>query len=355
MLNSIAKEFIFKLTQEGFYFPNKDNIFYFENSTDDFTYITLLKDFSGIEYRVTLCNSLKVDFSNYLNHIEKNYTYLNNIETHNCTHYINIHIFLCESENIKMTEYLKTINSFEEQLVNNIFWEVIISKDKYTHIYNKKQPSEILGIYKLLKTCMDNLYNDKTHSKIKPLRKEKFAITCFYIFTLNCLIFIFNLIFNNYLITLGALDYTSVVYKREFYRVISSGFLHYNIMHLFSNSFSLYIFGTRLEKILGKPKFICLYLTTILSSSLLTIIFLRDVISIGSSGGIFGIIGCMIAYTFILKRKLLGLDLYVITIIAIINITIGQYLPYINNVAHVGGLITGIILGAIFCFIDRKF
>jgi membrane associated rhomboid family serine protease len=178
---------------------------------------------------------------------------------------------------------------------------------------------------------------------------------------LNLNIFIFSIMFFSgagfisltptTLLNWGA-NYTPYIAQGEYWRLLASIFLHGGIIHLVCNMSGLVFVGVCLEPILGKSKFILIYLLTGVLASLASVFWHADTASIGASGAIFGLYGVFLA---VLMPKTLPLEirnsLLGIAIIFIIsNLIMGFTLSGIDNAAHLGGLASGFILGLL---IDR--
>lgn len=142
----------------------------------------------------------------------------------------------------------------------------------------------------------------------------------------------------------------------EPYRMITSLFLHIGFLHLMFNTFALYYFGQVAEQIFGKIHFLLLFLLAGIGGNLLNNYLgwqdiiqqqsLLPTVSAGASGGIMGI-GMALIMSALLKMRVnqLQLNLSTLTGIMIINLSIGFIFPGIDNAGHIGGAITGTILG----------
>lgn len=129
----------------------------------------------------------------------------------------------------------------------------------------------------------------------------------------------------------------------EWYRLITSSFLHIGIWHLLFNNYALYVIGPHVESYFGKVKYAIIYLFSAICGSLLSIIFSTS-ISAGASGAIFGLLGSLVYFGYH-YRFLIGdvIKSQIIPII-VINIAIGFLSPGIDNAAHIGGLIGGFLI-----------
>jgi len=146
-----------------------------------------------------------------------------------------------------------------------------------------------------------------------------------------------------HLISFGGL-YAPLVKSGEVWRLISAGFLHGGIVHLLCNMYSLYIIGTQLENFIGKPKFLILYFVSMISASLMCCVINPNVVSVGASGAIFGLLGALVYFGYH-YRIYLGTVLrnQVIPLI-ILNLMLGFMMSGVDNAAHIGGLIGGLLI-----------
>jgi rhomboid protease GluP len=132
----------------------------------------------------------------------------------------------------------------------------------------------------------------------------------------------------------------------EWWRLITSVFLHGGIIHLALNMYALFFIGSYLEPILGRTKFVIAYLCTGLLASLTSIWWSDARVSVGASGAIFGMYGLFIS---LLTTKLIDKGarnslLQSIGIFVFYNLIYGMK-GSIDNAAHIGGLISGFVLG----------
>jgi rhomboid protease GluP len=132
----------------------------------------------------------------------------------------------------------------------------------------------------------------------------------------------------------------------EYYRLFTAMFLHLNLLHIFFNGYALYILGRDVESLFGTIRFAAIYFLGGLSGSLASFIFTAAP-SIGASGAIFALIGAETVY-FYHHRNLHGevgrRHLNQLLFLVVINLVLGFSSPLIDNAAHVGGLVGGVIL-----------
>ncbi|MGE7916554.1 rhomboid family intramembrane serine protease [Lysinibacillus xylanilyticus] len=134
----------------------------------------------------------------------------------------------------------------------------------------------------------------------------------------------------------------------EWWRIFSAMFLHANFSHVFFNMFSLFLFGPELEKIAGKARFITIYLLSGIVGNMATYLFSdSSYASLGASGAIFGIFGAFGALVYYTRRTMPMLRKLILPII-IISVIMTFLQPDVNVYAHLGGLVTGFLLGLIY-------
>ncbi len=138
----------------------------------------------------------------------------------------------------------------------------------------------------------------------------------------------------------------------EYYRLLTSMFLHLDLSHMLLNGFALYIFGRDVEALFGTPRFAVIYLLGGLSGSLASFVF-TDGLSVGASGAIFAIFGAELVYLYHhrelhgkngqrLFSRLLVFMVLELAIGFIGEVGIGGF--RIDNAGHIGGLVGGIVL-----------
>ncbi len=143
----------------------------------------------------------------------------------------------------------------------------------------------------------------------------------------------------------GAKD-NQLIAQGEYWRLFTAIFVHANILHYGFNAYALYIVGRDVERFSGSARFILIFMLAGLSGSVFSLVF-TPAESVGASGAIFGLIGAQAIFLF-RHRQLFGergrRGLQSIVIIAVINFLIGLQ-GGIDNWAHLGGLVGGLILG----------
>jgi membrane associated rhomboid family serine protease len=134
--------------------------------------------------------------------------------------------------------------------------------------------------------------------------------------------------------------YGPFVAEGEWYRLLTSGFLHASIIHIGFNMFALYFLGRILEPGIGTPRFVALYFASLFAGSFGALLLDPNALTIGASGAVFGIFGA----TFVIARhrRIDGLASS-IGIILLLNLAITFGRPEISIGGHLGGLAAGLL------------
>ncbi|KAI4377877.1 hypothetical protein MLD38_015439 [Melastoma candidum] len=161
--------------------------------------------------------------------------------------------------------------------------------------------------------------------------------------------------------SMGGLEWYKIVHQHQGWRLVSCIWLHAGVIHVLANMLSLVFIGIRLEQQFGFVRVGLIYLLSGFGGSILSSLFIRNSISVGASGALFGLLGAMLSELLtnwtIYTNKVAAL-LTLIIVIAI-NLAVG-ILPHVDNFAHIGGFLTGFLLGFIllvrpqFGYVRRK-
>jgi membrane associated rhomboid family serine protease len=139
------------------------------------------------------------------------------------------------------------------------------------------------------------------------------------------------------------------VAKGQYYRLLTSAFLHAGVLHILFNMFALAQIGPVLEQALGRVRYLALYLLSALGGSVAAFLLAPpNQPSVGASGAIFGLFG---AYYVVVRR--LGGETGPIVILLVVNLVITFSVPSIDWRAHLGGLVTGALIATVFAYAPR--
>jgi rhomboid protease GluP len=149
---------------------------------------------------------------------------------------------------------------------------------------------------------------------------------------------------NDYLLFLGAKDNQGIKVRGEYYRFLTSMFLHGGLLHIVFNAWALYALGPEAERIYGTARFLAIYFIAGLAGGVASYTF-SPYPAVGASGAIFGLIGALAVFYYT-SRALLGStarqQLGSLITVIMINLFIGfSSGGLIDNFAHMGGLAGG--------------
>jgi membrane associated rhomboid family serine protease len=150
---------------------------------------------------------------------------------------------------------------------------------------------------------------------------------------------------------LGELDTNSVIFRHQYWRLLTALFLHYGPIHIFFNLFALLLLGPALERQIGAVLFAVCYLVSGIGSSVVVVLLTRlrlhePVQLVGASGCIMGVVGTWAG--FLLRHRhapLARKRLRDIIVIVLLQVGFDLVTREVSSSAHFGGLLTGFLLG----------
>lgn len=189
------------------------------------------------------------------------------------------------------------------------------------------------------------------------LYKDRIAAPCTILLTVINVIVFFVLTSQGmtedgmFLLKHGAMFVPKVLEDGEYYRLFTSMFLHFGFEHLMNNMVTLVLIGWNLEIEIGKIKFLVIYILSGLGGNILSAWYevwtMNYSISAGASGAIFGIIGALL-YVAIRNRGRIGeVSGKGLAFMVVISLYYGFSSSGVDNLAHIGGLITGFVSGVL--------
>ena len=184
-----------------------------------------------------------------------------------------------------------------------------------------------------------------------------YSSATFYLMAVTSIISLAALYLNPRLIEWGYLKPSRVVEENTWYELLTSGFLHANLGHLFVNMFTLYFFGKVMEQVLGPEYFTGLYLTGLIVAGIPSVIKFRDNESYATLGASGAVGAVLFAFIFLYPMESIYLFLIPIPIPAFVFGVL--YLIYsmyeskqargkINHEAHIAGALWGIVYLVVF-------
>jgi rhomboid protease GluP len=131
-----------------------------------------------------------------------------------------------------------------------------------------------------------------------------------------------------------------VLYNGEVWRLFTGMFVHANIAHIVGNMLFLFIYGLRAEDMFDVKEYLLIYFMSGLAGSLLTLFLWPDILSVGASGAIFGMIGATMVYL----RRAIGQSI-ITALMFVFFLFVFNFGPNVNYLAHLGGLAVGLLIG----------
>lgn len=160
------------------------------------------------------------------------------------------------------------------------------------------------------------------------------------------------------LIEQGAISWQDVIFNRQYYRILTSMFLHLGLDHIFNNMLVLYFIGSYLEQIVGKRCFTAIYFFSGILAGCTSIVYNMIqhtvVISVGASGAIFGLMGALLTVVLLKRNRGTEMDARRLLFSIFISLYGGFTSQGVDNAAHIGGFIGGILITAILCLTERR-
>lgn len=268
-----------------------------------------------------------------------------------------IHILsLIFSENMERGTSLGEEDPFCWQ-VDTKTWELVIGEDKQPDFY---------GMKGLIQSFLDRWKEDPSQFEEEEKEKEPLAPTKKQIVAtyfkqapyVSLALVIVNLILcfccianPQFFYGKGCVGYVYVK-AGEWYRLITSLFLHASVDHYFSNMLLLYFLGNILEKRVGRIRFLLMYLLTGVLGNLLSCfheyIIGKYYITYGASGAVFGLIG-MLFYLVIRKDERIKISMPAMLFMVMYSIYSSFVGAQVNVAAHLGGLLSGMLLMFVLC------
>jgi membrane associated rhomboid family serine protease len=147
------------------------------------------------------------------------------------------------------------------------------------------------------------------------------------------------------------LDGIDVHFNHDYWRLVTSGFLHAGPIHILFNMYLLWLLGNLLEPTLGSGRFAALYFTALLWGAFGALVAVEPNIStVGASGAVFGLMGAAAV-----EQRARGINPFKtdIGVLILLNLVLSFALSGISIGGHIGGLVGGVLVGAAFLAADR--
>ena len=267
-----------------------------------------------------------------------------------------------ESEKIDAIEAMEYIRSLEKPFSFNA---VIFSDNEYKNnndqlmyklVINKNNNNVILCDNSCLplKNIFENHWKSNKEKNESIKKYFKYKVITLIIIGINMVMFLFTAVLSGSIFDISSrvlLKYGGkvnvLIENGEVWRLLTSAFLHAGLIHITANMYSLYIIGPEIEQIYGSVRYLLVYLFSCITASLLSYYMNPHSLSVGASGGIFGLMGALIVFSIIERKRLNKKYLSSLLQVVAVNLFIGFSIIGIDNYAHIGGLIGGALMGCV--------
>ena len=194
----------------------------------------------------------------------------------------------------------------------------------------------------------------------KPLKIEwkKLPWVTIILVAVNTILFLICTFTGELLYNEGALSVSNLLENGDFYRILTSMFLHADVMHLFSNMIVLYYVGEIVEKRIGHIPYGIVYFLSGIAGNVLSMAYElwtgQYVSSVGASGAIFGIEGALLVLIILHHGRMEYLSAGRVAFAIAFSLYCGFTSSYTNNAAHIGGVLMGItVMGILWLSVPR--
>ena len=266
-----------------------------------------------------------------------------------------LNIFVNLGENVHLEENdakLKNIDCIELKEINDLNkYKTVISA--YPDILEVEDVKEE-GLELFMKLTEEiNKKNIDDASKADEIFSKKRPIVTYALILSNIIMFIMCILAGGNLFNMdpnllynfgGMVNYQTMSGPAELYRLVTSMFLHGEILHIGFNMYALYVLGPQLESFFGKTKFFIIYMLSGIIGNLVSMVLQQsNIVSVGASGAIFGLIGAFLYFGYHYRVYLGSVIKSQIIPLLLINLVLGFMIASVNMAAHIGGLVGGLL------------
>ena len=173
----------------------------------------------------------------------------------------------------------------------------------------------------------------------------------------NIMIFLACQFCGDILYSEGAFSSLYLIRNGEYYRLVTAMFLHADISHLANNMILLYFGGEIVEKTMGRVRYLILFFLSGICGNLLSAVYELSTgsfyESIGASGAVFGLVGGLFYLVLAKKGRAASISVQRMVLMIALSLYSGFQSVVVNNAAHLGGLLGGLILAFLLCHAGR--
>lgn len=202
---------------------------------------------------------------------------------------------------------------------------------------------------------MSERYQNNQYQNPSP-KPRKTAFVNIGIVVINVLVFLFLDYIGNtedalFMAQHGAIFPAFLVEQKEYYRLLTGMFMHFGVNHLVNNMLVLFFLGDNLERAVGHVKYLIIYLLSGLGAGVFSVyMMVRSgdyAVSAGASGAIFGMVGALLYIVIRNRGRLEDVTTKRLGFMILLSLYLGFSSAGVDNMAHVGGLVSGFVLAAL--------
>lgn len=230
----------------------------------------------------------------------------------------------------------------------------LIDTVKKRLIIYENQVSDFYGMKDILENFLYAVANGPYENQDTYYSQQPANILCWgniLLVAANVILFIACMFTGDWLYNIGAFSIRNVIEDGEWYRIVTSMFLHADIQHLFSNMLILYYIGNVVEKHIGCVPYMIIYFLSGIVGNMFSagyeMLTGSYVSSVGASGAVFGIEGALLMLVIIYKGKCAEVTTGRLVFSIAFSLYCGFTSSHVNNAAHIGGVLTGFVLAGI--------
>ena len=274
---------------------------------------------------------------------------------------INVHYMEVILVNSKRASYVEEMFVARQACGDNPFTWIYDEANKELIIY-ENQTEDFYGLKNILENVEDDKEDVGKAETAKRIEESVFSIknlpkVTTALVLINVIVFIICTFTGTLLYNKGGVGLSLLTSPKEYYRVITSMFLHANIAHLFGNMVNLFFLGEIIEKKIGPLPFIGLYLVSGIAGTIATfvseVVTDQPVVVIGASGAVFGLFGILITLVLFKRIRMVTMPLARVLVVVLFMIMEGFAYPDVAIWAHVGGVFGGIMYGMAYYLLSK--
>lgn len=230
--------------------------------------------------------------------------------------------------------------------------ETIIKENEFSWIIDQKNNCLIIpqghvedfyGMKRVILSCLE----DKKPLNKQPLNKR--PLVNYGIVAVNIVLFFLCLVTGNMLYEKGMMYPRDIIEMGKWYQIFTCMFLHSDVDHIFGNMILLFLLGNIAEKHFGHIKYFIIYMVSGIAGNLFSLWYsyvLQDFVpSLGASGAVYGMVGAFLWILLCNKGRVGEITISRYIFVFAYSLYLGFTSTNIDNVAHVGGLVAGLLLG----------